>query len=204
MIRIWSELRGARVHEIVVDAATAAWVAVWGTLAWQLYQLVAGFAEAGRIVRSGGEGMIDGGRNLGDALAGVPLVGPGLRDIAQNAFAGAGVPLSDFGTGIEEFILLVAAVLALLLALATLVPWLTRYVPWRWERLRRMRAAHRAVRVAPGAATTEVQATLALRAITHLEYATLLEYSDDPIGDWVAGRHDRLARAELASVGLRP
>ena len=34
--------------------------------------------------------------------------------------------------------------------------------------------------------------------------ATLLEFSDDPIGDWVAGRHDRLARAELASVGLRP
>jgi hypothetical protein len=204
MIRIWSELRGARMHEIVADAATAAWVVVWGTLAWQLHQLVAGFAEAGRIVRSGGEVMIDGGRNLGDALAGVPLVGPGLRDVAQNAFAGAGVPLADFGTGIEEFILLVAAVLALLLALATLVPWLTRYVPWRWERLRRMRAAHRAVRVAPSVATTEVQATLALRAITHLEYATLLEYSDDPIGDWVAGRHDRLARAELASVGLRP
>ena len=204
MIRIWSELRGARTKEMVADAATAAWIVVWGGLAWQLYQLVAGFAEAGRIVRSGGEVMIDGGRNLGDALAGVPLVGPGLRDVAQNAFAGAGVPLSDFGTGIEAFILLVAAVLALLLALATLVPWLTRYVPWRWERLRRMRAAHRAVRVAPSVATTEVQATLALRAITHLEYATLLEYSDDPIGDWVAGRHDRLARAELASVGLRP
>jgi len=204
MIRIWSELRGARTKEMVADAATAAWIVVWGGLAWQLYQLVAGFAEAGRIVRSGGEVMIDGGRNLGDALAGVPLVGPGLRDVAQNAFAGAGVPLSDFGTGIEAFILLVAAVLALLLALATLVPWLTRYVPWRWERLRRMRAAHRAVRVAPGVPTTEVQATLAMRAITHLEYATLLEYTDDPIGDWVAGRHDRLARAELASVGLRP
>ena len=203
MIRIWSELRGARTKEMVADAATAAGVIVWGTLAWQLYQLVAGFAEAGRVVRSGGEGMIDGGRTLGDALAGVPLVGPGLRDVAQNAFAGAGVPLSDFGTGIEEFILLVATVLALLLVLATLVPWLTRYVPWRWERLHRMRAAHRAVRLAPDVAATDVQATLAMRAITRLDYATLLEYSDDPIGDWVAGRHDRLARAELASVGLR-
>jgi len=204
MIRIWSELRGARVQEMVADAATAAWVVVWGALAWQLYQLVAGFAEAGRIVRSGGEGMIDGGRTLGDALAGVPLVGPGLRDVAQNAFAGAGVPLSEFGTGIEEFILLVATVLALLLVLATLVPWLTRYVPWRWERLHRMRAGHRAVRLAPSVAAAEVQATLAMRAITRLDYATLLEYSDDPIGDWVGGRHDRLARAELASVGLRP
>jgi hypothetical protein len=204
MIRIWSELRGARTKEMVADAATAAWVVLWGSLAWQLYQLVAGFAEAGRIVRSGGQGMIDGGRTLGDALAGVPLVGPGLRDVAQNAFAGAGVPLSDFGTGIEEFILLVAAILALLLALATLVPWLTRYVPWRWDRLHRMRAAHRAVRLAPRVAAEQVQATLAMRAVARLDYATLLEYSDDPIGDWVAGRHDRLARAELASVGLRP
>ena len=204
MIRIWSELRGARTRELVADAATAAWVVIWGTLAWQLYQLLAGFAEAGRIVRSGGEVMIDGGRNLGDALAGVPLVGPGLRDVAQNAFAGAGVPLADFGTGIEEFILLVAAVLALLLLLATLVPWLTRYVPWRWARLRRMRAGHRAIRRAPNVSDEQVQATLALRAVTRLDYSTLLEYSDDPIGDWVAGRHDRLARAELASVGLRP
>ena len=79
MIRIWSELRGARTKEMVADAATAAWVVLWGTLAWQLYQLVAAFAEAGRLVRSGGEVMIDGGRNLGDALAGIPLVGPGFE-----------------------------------------------------------------------------------------------------------------------------
>jgi len=32
----------------------------------------------------------------------------------------------------------------------------------------------------------------------------LLEYTPDPLGDWARGRHDRLARAELASVGLRP
>ena len=204
MVRIWSELRGARVQEMVADIATAAWVFFWGTLAWQLYQLVAAFAEAGRLVRSGGEVMIDGGRNLGNALSGIPLVGPGLQDVAQSAFAGAGRPLSDFGTGIEEFILLVATVLALLLALVTLIPWLTRYVPWRWERLRRMRAAHRAIRRAPSVADEQVQATLAMRAVTRLDYATLLEYSPDPIGDWVGGRHDRLARAELASVGLRP
>jgi hypothetical protein len=45
---------------------------------------------------------------------------------------------------------------------------------------------------------------LALRAVTRLEYSDLLEFTPDPLGDWKAGRHDRLARAELASVGLRP
>ena len=203
MVRIWSELRGARTLELTADVATVAWVVLWGWLAWGLYQLIAGFAEAGRLVQSGGQAIIDGGRTLGDALAGIPLVGTGLRDVAHNAFSGAGRPLSDFGTGIEDFILLIAAVLTLLLVLVTLVPWLTRYVPWRWERLRRTRAGHRAIRRAPTVASDQVLATLALRAVTRLDYATLLEYTPDPIGDWVGGRHERLARAELASVGLR-
>lgn len=204
MIRIWSELPGARLKELVADVATTAWVVLWGSLALELYQALAGFAEAGRIIRSGGVTMIDSGRNLGDALAGLPLVGEGLRDAARNAFSGAGVPLSDFGTSVEQFILLVSLVLALLLALVTLVPWLTRYLPWRWERLRRTRAGHRAIRRAPDVGPARVQEALAMRAVARLDYATLLEYTPDPIGDWVEGRHDRLARAELASVGLRP
>ena len=36
------------------------------------------------------------------------------------------------------------------------------------------------------------------------DYPTLLEYTPDPLGDWASGRTDRLARAELASVGLTP
>jgi hypothetical protein len=43
-----------------------------------------------------------------------------------------------------------------------------------------------------------------MRAVTRLDYEDLLEYTPDPLGDWISGRHDRLARAELASVGLRP
>jgi len=204
MIRIWSELPGARIKELMADVATAAWVALWGSIALELYQALSGFAEAGRLIRTGGVTMIDSGRNLGDALVGIPIVGEGLRDAARNAFSGAGMPLSDFGTSVEQFILLVSAVLALLLALVTLIPWLTRYLPWRWERLRRTRAGHRAIRKAPDVGPARVQEALAMRAVARLDYATLLEYTPDPIGDWVEGRYDRLARAELASVGLRP
>jgi hypothetical protein len=42
-----------------------------------------------------------------------------------------------------------------------------------------------------------------MRALTTLEYGTLLEYSPDPFGDFASGRHDRLAKAELAQVGLK-
>jgi len=204
MIKIWSELRVARVKEQVADLATLLWVVFWGNIVWQLFQFLAGFAEAGRTIRAGGQNMVQSGRDLGDSLAGLPLVGSQVRDLARDAFAGAGGPLSDFGTQLEQFIFIVAVVLALLLALVTLGPWLNRYLPWRWERLQRVRAAHRAIRTAPDVGDDSIKRALAMRAFTRLDYSTLLEYTPDPFGDWVSGRHDRLARAELASVGLRP
>ncbi len=204
MIKIWSELPVARSKEQVADLATLLWVVFWGSIVWQLFQFLAGFAEAGRTIRAGGQTMVQGGRDLGDSLAGLPLVGSQIRDIARDAFGGAGRPLSDFGTQLEQFIFVVAIVLALLLALVTIEPWLVRYLPWRWERLRHVRAAHRAIRTAPHLADASVERALAMRAVTRLDYSTLLQYTPDPLGDWVNGRHDRLARAELASVGLRP
>ncbi len=204
MIKLWSELPVARLKEQVADLATLLWVMFWGNIVWQLFQFLAGFAEAGRTIRTGGQNMVQSGRDLGDSLAGMPLVGSQLRDIARDAFAGAGRPLSDFGTELEQFIFVVAILLALVVALVTLVPWVTRYLPWRWERLRRLRAAHRAIRTAPDVGNASIERALAMRAFTRLEYSTLLEYTPDPLGDWVSGRHDRLARAELASVGLRP
>jgi hypothetical protein len=204
VIRIWSELRVARTKEQIADLGTLAWVILWGGLAWKLFEFLSSFAEAGRTIRSGGEGMIQSGLDLGASLAGVPLIGPQLQGVARDAFAGAGVPLSDFGVQLEQFIIVVAATIGLLLALVTLVPWLQRYVPWRWQRLRQTRAAHRAIRTAPGASEADIRAVLAMRAVSRLDYATLLEFTPDPLGDWANGRHERLARAELASVGLRP
>jgi hypothetical protein len=204
MIKIWSELPVARSKELAADLATLVWVVFWGNIVWQLFQFLASFAEAGRTITAGGQTMVQSGRDLGDSLAGVPLVGAQVRDIARDAFGGAGRPLSAFGTELEQFIFVVAVVLALLLALATLGPWLYRYLPWRWGRIRRVRAAHRAIRTEPHHADTDIERTLAMRAVSRLDYATLLEYTPDPLGDWAKGRHDRLARAELASVGLRP
>ncbi len=204
MIKIWSELRVARLKEQVADLATLVWVVFWGNLVWQLFQLLAGFAQAGRTIHSGGQAMIKSGLDIGDSLSGIPLIGEQVQGVVRNAMAGAGRPISEFGTDLERFILVVAVVLALLFALATLGPWLSRYLPWRWERLQRVRSAHRVIRTAPKVSHAKVQSALAMRAVTRLDYAMLLEFTPDPIGDWASGRHDRLARAELASVGLRP
>ena len=204
MIKIWSELPVARAKEQVADVATLVWVLFWGSIVWRLFEFLAGFSGAGRTIRDGGQTMVQSGQDLGDSLAGLPLVGPQVRDLARDAFGGAGRPLSDFGTQLEQFIFVVAIVLALLLALVTLEPWLVRYIPWRLERLRHVRAGHRAIRTAPHVSDAAIETALAQRAVTRLDYSTLLEYTPDPLGDWACGRHDRLARAELASVGLRP
>jgi hypothetical protein len=204
MIKIWSELRIARLKEQAADLATLVWVGFWGSIVWQLFSFLASFADAGRAVRAGGQAMAQGGANLGDSLAGIPLVGSQVRDLARDAFVGASRPLSDFGTELEQFIFVVALVLALLLALVTMTPWLTRYLPWRVERLRKVRAAHRVIRSAPDVSEAQITRALAMRAVSRLDFTTLLEYTPDPLGDWATGRHDRLARAELASSGLRP
>jgi hypothetical protein len=204
MIKIWSEMPIARSKEQIADVATLLWVVFWGSIVWQLFSFLAGFAEAGRAVRAGGQTMVASGVNLGDSLAGLPLVGSQVRDIAREAMAATGRPIADFGTELEQFIFVVAVVLAALLAIVTMAPWLARYLPWRLERLQRVRAAHRVIRTAPDVADVQIQRTLAMRAVNRLDYSELLAYTPDPFGDWATGRHDRLARAELASVGLRP
>jgi len=80
---------------------------------------------------------------------------------------------------------------------------LNRYLPWRWERLKRLQAAQRVIRAAPHIPGCEIERLLASRALHRLSYEQLLKHSPDPFGDWARGRYGRLARAELASVGLR-
>jgi hypothetical protein len=203
MIKLWSELPAARAAEIGADVATGAWVGFWAWLGWQLYMFLASFAEAGRVIREGGRNLDTAGVELGKVLEGVPVVGTNLRDAATSVLAGVGRPFVDFGTDVEGFILVVSTIVALGVAAIPIVPWLSRYLPWRLERLTRVRAAHRVIRRAHDLADPVIERLLASRALHRLSYEALLEYTPDPFGDFAEGRHDRLARAELASVGLR-
>ena len=204
MVKIWSELPGARRQEQLADVATIIWVVFWGRVAWLLYGSLASFAGAGRSIQEGGAGLSRAGSDLGASLRDLPIVGQAVSGLARDALVGAGQPLADFGNEVEAFILIVAAALALLVVLVTLVPWLSRYLPWRSGRLRQVRAAHQALRRSSDLADPQIEQILAMRAITRLDYQTLLDFTPDPLGDWATGRHDRLAQAELASVGLRP
>jgi len=205
MLKFWSEVRSARLVEVAADLATWAWVALWATIGWWIFAAIAGYAEAGRILASGGTGLQAAGVDLGAALGGIPIVGTSIHDLAISAFSTAGQPLIFVGSALEELILLIARLLGILVVAVALVPWLSRYVPWRARRLTDLRAAHRAIRKAPeDHSQAGVERLLASRALHRLSYSELLSATPDPFGDFMSGRYDRLARAELASVGLRP
>ena len=205
---IWSERRAPRLREMVADAATIVWVGLWVVLGVRLYLGLAELAGAGQLIRDGGSNLIGGGNQVAGAVEGLPLVGEGAADRIRDAFTAAGQPVVDFGSDLERLLLIVAGLLALIVVVIAVVPWLNRYLPWRVTKFQRLNAGARVIRPAPRACTRpppgdEVDRLLASRALHRLEYAELLEYTPDPFGDWINGRLDRLALAELETIGLQ-
>jgi hypothetical protein len=207
-MHLWSERPGARIRQIAADIATLTWVAIWVSISVGLYRFLAQLAGAGRFISDSGNGLDGIGRRLAGALQGVPLVGEGAADGIRTGFSAAADPMIRFGGDLERLLIIIAALLGLLLAAAAVVPWLNRYLPWRVAAWRRLNAGARVIRRRRFARSTpiaeaELERILASRALHRLEYDELLEFTPDPFGDWVAGRHERLARAELDRVGLR-
>ncbi|MDP9244829.1 MAG: hypothetical protein M3O77_07075 [Chloroflexota bacterium] len=207
-MHLWSERPGARIRQIVADIATLTWVAIWISISVGLYRFLAQLAGAGRFITDSGNGLDGVGLRLAGALQGVPLVGEGAADGIRTGFSAAADPMIQFGGDLERLLIIIAALLGLLLAAVAVVPWLNRYLPWRIAAWRRLNAGARVIRRRRFArsapiAHAELERILASRALHRLEYDELLEFTPDPFGDWVAGRHERLARAELDRVGLR-
>ena len=78
---------------------------------------------------------------------------------------------------------------------------LSRYVPERVVRVRRLTAASRVIGTA---LTPERERSLAMRAAFGLPYEHLVRYTRDPLGDLEAGRHVGRVAAALDDAGLRP
>ncbi len=205
MITFWSETPGRRRREVIADVATWAWVALWSVVAFRIHEAIAGFAEAGRALERGGAAIQGAGGQIGSSLEGLPLVGPGVGEVARRAFTGAGEPFVFVGSEFVDLITLLARVLALLILAVALVPWLSRYLPWRAARLAQLRSATAAIRRRPAGVPVEsIDQVLASRAFHRLSWEELLAHSRDPLGDFASGRYKALARAELESAGLRP
>lgn len=205
MITFWSETPGRRRREVAADVATWTWVAFWSVVAFRINAAIASYAEVGHALERGGAAIREAGTQVGSSLDGLPLVGQGAGDIARSAFGGAGEPFVFVGGEFVDLITLVARVLAILVLAVAIVPWLSRYLPWRAARLAQLRSATTAIRKRPRGATLDsIDRLLASRALHRLAWDELLVHSRDPLGEFAAGRYKALAKAELESVGLRP
>lgn len=204
MLKLWSEVPTARACELAADLATMVWVAVCAMVSRRLYDMLAAFAGAGRILGDGGRHVTAAGEQLGTRLGGIPVIGNQAGQFVNSAFTLAAQPFLVLGTYVEHLLLAVAVLCSVGVLVTALALWFHRYIPWRWSRVTTLRAAHRVIRETAQASTMEVERLLASRALHRLSYLELLKYSPDPFGDWTRGHYARLARAELASVGLRP
>ncbi len=204
MPTFYSEVGTARIREIVADVSTLIWIVFWIIVGLRIQDVISGYASVGRTLRDGGTSIQGAGTQIGDVLGNIPLIGGGVDALTTGAFGTAGAPFVEAGGQIESLLLLIARLLAILVVAVFVLPWLFKYLPWRTARVGTLRAAHKVIRRGGvDAASPAMQQLLATRAINRLPYDDLLEHTTDPIGDYAAGRYERLARAELASVGLR-
>jgi hypothetical protein len=205
MVTFWSETPGRRRREVAADVATWVWVAIWSVIAFRIHAAIAGYAEAGHALERGGAAIRDAGTQVGSSLEGLPLVGQGAGEVARRAFGGASEPFVFVGGEFVDLITLIARVLALLVLAVAVVPWLSRYLPWRAARLAQLRSAKTAIRDRPSGATLDsIDRLLASRAIHRMGWEELLVHTRDPLGDFASARYKALAKAELEAVGLRP
>ena len=206
-MRIWSEVPKRRTQEVVADLATAVWVGLWAYLGLRLYGTLSQLSTVGVNVGETGAGLERAAATLRLGLSQVPLIGEGVGDLLGDALQGIGSPLVQAGTDLERLLLIIASVLGLLLVAVFVIPWLNRYGPWRRRRLRELNAGDRAIRQSAAVQESrverkDVERVLAARALYRLEYSDLLDHTSDPIGEFLEGRYDRLAKAETESVGL--
>ena len=200
-MRLYPDLPGRRLDLIARDVATLLALVLFGKIALEVHDAVDQLAVLGEGVESAGNAVTGGFDSAADAIDGTPLVGDDLGDALRGAGSGSGGEVADLGRGGAGAAHDLADLLGLLFFLLPSTLLLLFALPPRVRQVRRLNAAARVLR---DPSSPEREELLAARAAFGLPYGILLEYTDDPIGDLQAGRHEALVRAELEQAGLRP
>src|SRR5260221_6436621 len=145
MFKFWSEVPSARLREVAADVATWAWLLLWVPVGARIYGFIAGFAETGRVLARGGTSLQAAGADLGGQLSGIPLIGESIGTGTTGAFRTAGEPLIYVGSQLVDLFLFIATLLGILVVAVALLPWLSRYLPWRAKPPAGPPAAERAI-----------------------------------------------------------
>lgn len=214
-----------RARTVAGDATVVMLVAVFAWLGLWVHDSIAGLATLARGVQDAGSGIERAGRDTATAVEDVadaaadtageaPIVGgeasERLRDAGRrsaDALEGEGRATGgrvvERGARAEDRALAAARLLGWVTFLIPTAVLLSRAVPPRLRQMRMLTVVDAAL--APdGRPEGERARMLARRAAFSLPYTTLVRHSPDPIGDLVAGRHDRLLAALAEDAGMPP
>jgi len=199
-MKLYADTAARRTRQVLADAITLAWCALWVWAAVRLHELLLLLARPG-------EAMVDAGTRLSgslgetaDRLAGVPVVGEEVRAPVDDA-ARAADRLREAGLQQQS----AAGDLALFLAIAVAaLPILLALLVWLPRRVRFVRRASAAQRLLGRDRDLDL---FALRALATQPMHVLARIDADPADAWRRRDPDvlrALAALELRADGLRP
>jgi hypothetical protein len=203
-MKLYADRPAQLANQLTGDLLLAGWVLLWIWAGKQLYDLIAALAVPGQKAEAAGRSLE---RSLGDAAKNVgdlPLAGDELRKPFDGA-AASGRDLADaaqsYQDSVHDLALLAGSLVAIAPILVVLSVWLPRRLAW----IRDASAATRLMRTDPGA--LDLLALRALAARPLHELAATVGEPTDLVSAWRSGDRevvDRLARVELAALGMRP
>jgi hypothetical protein len=197
-VKIYADRPSRVLRQIVTDLLMIAWVYAWVRVAFWLYDLVGQLAGPGRKLEGAGTGIADGLADAGGKVGRVPLVGDELTAPFTKA-AEAARAVAEAGRDQQEFVGTLAWVVAVGLVAVPIGLVLFGWLPLR---LRWMRRAATAAKVATTSAGTDL---LALRALATRPLDDLAELGPDVAESWRQGDPatiTALATLELRDLGL--
>lgn len=175
---------------VVFWLAVGAWT---GYLLWQLTGLAVSTVDSGRSLGSAAEAL--------EKLSNVPLIGERTGALGEQIGSTAEQIVAS-GQQADQSIRGLSVLLGVSLAVAPAGAVLMFYLPARMARRRESRRVREALGSDESAA--QLLALLAHRAVGSLPPTQVLAITSDPVGDLAAGRHEDLAAAELARLGIDP
>lgn len=204
MVKLYPDPGLQRTWRIVADVLVAAWSAFWLFAGVEIYRLVISLQRLADGITGAGQ-QIDGiiAAFRSSIPGGLPLVSSFFDQLSNSLEQSSGRPLIAIGGQVHGDVARLAVALAVAVGAPPLLIVTGLYLVRRWREVRERGAANAfvAAAVAQGAGPA-VTALLAHRAVTTLSFAQLMRVSRDPVGDLVNGRHEALAAAQLAQIGL--
>lgn len=194
LMKLYADTPALRFRQVLTDLAVVLVVWVSVRVGGAVRNAVERLAEPGAVLERAGDELSDAAGQGASTVGEVPAVGDRLAQPFE-WLRGSGGTLAEAGARQQEAVLSLATLLGLLVMALPILVLLALYLP---SRVRWVREATAARRFRDASAQF-----FALRALAGRPLRELRRVSDDPWGDYEAGRWRLLANLELESLGLR-